>query len=64
MHFSPCENELGELMMPMLISPHAYDEEDKRKIPNLKPQFYIQLVNRPYFGTGILLFGLFGQSWQ
>ena len=27
-------------------------------------QFYIQLVNRPHFGTGILLFGPFGQSGQ
>ena len=25
-----------------------------------KPQFYIQLVNRPHFGTGILLFGQSG----
>ena len=38
MHFSPRENELWELMMPKLISPHAYDEEDKRQIPNLKPR--------------------------
>ena len=38
MHFSPRENEFGELMMPKLISPHAYDEEDKRQIPNLKPR--------------------------
>ena len=28
------------------------------------PQFYIQLVNRPHFGTWILLFGPFGQSGQ
>ena len=27
-------------------------------------QFYIQLVNRPRFGTGILLFGPCGQSGQ
>ena len=27
-------------------------------------QFYIQLVNRAHFGTGILLFGPFGQSGQ
>ena len=27
-------------------------------------QFYIQVVNRPHFGTEILLFGLFGQSGQ
>ena len=27
-------------------------------------QFYIQLVNRPHFRTGILLFGPFGQSGQ
>ena len=29
-----------------------------------KPQFYIQLVNRPHFGTWLLLFGPFGQSGQ
>ena len=52
MHFSPRENEVGELMMPKLISPHAYDEEDKRKIPNLKTRqdckgssFFLKLVN-------------------
>ena len=27
----------------------------------VKSQFYIQLVNRPHFGIGILLFGSFGQ---
>ena len=27
-------------------------------------QFYIQLVNGPHFGTGILLFGPIGQSGQ
>ena len=32
--------------------------------PNQIPQFYIQIVNRPHFGTGILLFGPFGQSGQ
>ena len=36
MHFSPRENEVGELMMPKLISSHAYDEEDKRQIPSIK----------------------------
>ena len=30
----------------------------------LEPQFYIQLVYRPHFGTWILLFGPFGLSWQ
>ena len=30
----------------------------------IKSQFYIQLVNRPHFGTWILLLGLFGQSGQ
>ena len=30
----------------------------------LSAQFYVQLVNRPHFGTGILLFGPFGQSGQ
>ena len=28
------------------------------------PVLYIQLVNRPHFGMGILLFGSFGQSGQ
>ena len=30
----------------------------------VKAQFYIQLVNRPHFGTLILLFGPFGLCWQ
>ena len=37
----------------------------QKKIGNVgQPQFYIQLVNRPHFGTGILLFWPFGQSGQ
>ena len=31
------------------------------KAQTLTTQFYIQLVNRTHFGTGILVFGWFGQ---
>ena len=46
MHFSPRENEVGELMMPKLISPHAYDEEDKRQMPFL---LFLHVSKSQYF---------------
>jgi hypothetical protein len=33
-------------------------------LPPSNPQFYIQLVKRPHFGTLIILFGIFEQSGQ
>ena len=41
--------------MKVIVQPLLY---------TLAPQFYIQLVNKPHFGTQALLFGLFGPIGQ